>query len=334
VIRWVLDKTYAWAEFLFRAAILSFVLALLTGVPTGLAGSARPELGVYGNEPHFHAASGQESTIRQLFVTFGTTKWLQQRLAAYRPVPMLALETGSHGRPETATPRGIALGYEDAVLFQINAVVAGWPGSRFYLRPFPEMNAHWKDSCAYNGDGRLRDAAHSVVWNRKAFARVAVLVRGCPRTEIDGRLARLGLPGIDRDLPVTTPKLRLVWNSQGFGAPDVPGNSAEAYYPGDAYVDVVGDDLYDQNGRPTWPWAEKLYQAHANKPFAFPEWGLWGIDDPAFVRAMVAWVQTHPRTEFISYYSGRPGSVFDLATKPRSQAAYRKLIVPLGSSTR
>jgi hypothetical protein len=30
------------------------------------------------------------------------------------------------------------------------------------------------------------------------------------------------------------------------------------------------------------------------------------------------------------YYSGRPGSVFDLATKPRSLAAYRRLIAPLG----
>ncbi len=300
-------------------------------VPAALAGpAARTELGVYGNERYFQSVSGQQSMIQQLFVTFASTTWLQQRLAAYGPVPMLALETGSHGRAETATPRGIALGDEDDVLFQLNRVVASWVGPRFYLRPFPEMNAYWKDSSAYNSDGSPRDSAHSVFWNKKAFARIAVIVRGGTQTQIDAGLRRLGLPGIDRSLPVTTAKLRMVWNPQGFGAPDLLANPAEAYYPGDAYVDVVGDDLYDQNRRPTWSWAERLYRAHPGKAFAFPEWGLWGIDDPAFVRAMAHWVTTHPRTESISYYSGGPGSVFDLQTKPGSRAAYRQLIVPLG----
>ena len=32
------------------------------------------------------------------------------------------------------------------------------------------------------------------------------------------------------------------WNPQGYGAPDIPANSAQAYYPGDRYVDVVGND--------------------------------------------------------------------------------------------
>ena len=96
------------------------------------------------------------------------------------------------------------------------------------------------------------------------------------------KLAKLGLPGIRQDLAVTTPKLRIVWNPQGFGAPDVAGNSAEeAYYPGDAYVDVVGDDLSDIPGHgATWAAAQ--------------------------------------------------GSVWDLATKPASRAAYRALITPLG----
>jgi hypothetical protein len=58
---------------------------------------------------------------------------------------------------------------------------------------------------------------------------------------------------------------------------------------------------------------------------------VWGFDDPAFVRTMATWVKQHRRVEFISYYSGRPGSVFDLASKPASRAAYRTLITPLGS---
>ena len=110
-----------------------------------------------------------------------------------------------------------------------------------------------------------------------------------------------------------------------------PGNSAHAYYPGDAYVDVIGEDLYDIRGHgATWAAAEALYKAHPSKPFAFAEWGVWGFDDPQFVRDMAKFVRQHRRVEFIAYYSGRPGSVFDLATKPRSRAAYRALITPLG----
>jgi hypothetical protein len=142
----------------------------------------------------------------------------------------------------------------------------------------------------------------------------------------------VGLPGVAADLPVTTPKLRIVWNPQGFGAPNVPGNSAEAYYPGDAYVDVVGDDLYDKSGHgATWAAAERLYRAHPSKPFAFPEFGLWGLDDPQFIREMGKWVRRHRRVEFVSYFSGRPGSVSDLATKPASRAAYRASITTLAA---
>jgi hypothetical protein len=46
---------------------------------------------------------------------------------------------------------------------------------------------------------------------------------------------------------------------------------------------------------------------------------------------MAGWLHTHPRTEFVSYYSGRPGSVWDLASKPKSRAAYRQQIAPLNA---
>lgn len=38
----------------------------------------------------------------------------------------------------------------------------------------------------------------------------------------------------------------------------------------------------------------------------------------------------HSRVELLAYYSGRPGSPFDIASQPRSRAAYRQLIDPLG----
>jgi hypothetical protein len=45
---------------------------------------------------------------------------------------------------------------------------------------------------------------------------------------------------------------------------------------------------------------------------------------------MATFVLRHPRIAFIAYFSGRAGSVRDLATKPASRSAYRRLITPLG----
>jgi hypothetical protein len=302
------------------AALLA---AATIAVPAAHAGVL---LGVHGSASRFTELTGQRSEIHHTFMQYGDGNALPRVVARMGPVPLLALNAN------TDTPRTIALGQTDRFLFRLNAAISAWRGSVFYVRPFPEMNAYWVASSAYNRDGTRRDTAHSTLWNRKALARIAVVLRGGTHDVVSAELAQLGLPGIGADLPVTTPKLRIVWNPQGFGAPDVPGNSAESYYPGDAYVDVVGDDLYDLSGHgATWPAAQKLYDAHPSKPFAFPEWGLWGIDDPQYVRHMAAWVRNHPRMEFISYFSGRPGSVWDLASKPLARAAYRALITPLGT---
>lgn len=287
-------------------------------------------LGLHGDPGRFRSQTGQQTRIRHTFVSFAQTAALGRIAANAGPVPMLALNTGAYGAHESATPRGIALGRNDAFLIRLNGVIDEWSGDRFYVRPFPEMNAWWESNSAYNRNGTPRGGPYTTAWNRKALARIAVLLRGGIQADVNRRLAKLRLPGVYQDLAITTPKLRIAWNPQGFGAPDLPGNSARAYYPGDAYVDVVGDDLYDIRGHgATWKAAEALYRAHPTKAFAFPEWGLWGFDDPQFVRDMAKWVRTHRRTELIAYFSGKPGSVWDLAAKPRSRAAYRSLITPL-----
>ena len=94
-------------------------------------------------------------------------------------------------------------------------------------------------------------------------------------------------------------------------------------WPGAAYVDLVGTDVYDWYGGPhnTYPhtasgqldhdarWQEILTQSGGldwlarlsqltGKPVAIPEWGLdfhsfGGQDDPAFVTRMLAWLDAH-----------------------------------------
>jgi hypothetical protein len=288
-------------------------------------------LGVHGDPTRFQNQTGQQRQIGHAFMSFAQTNSIAQVAANAGPVPMLALNAGAYGATPTATPRGLATGQNDGFLIRLNGVINDFAGDRFYVRPFPEMNAYWESTCAYNKNGTARGGPYTAAWNRKALARIAVILRGGVQADVNRKLAKLGLPGIAQDLAVTTPKLRLVWNPQGFGAPDLPGNSAQAYYPGDAYVDVIGDDLYDIRGHgATWAAADALYRAHPSKAFAFPEWGVWGFDDPQFIRDMAKFARAHKRLEFLAYYSGRPGSVFDLASKPLSRAAYRSLITPLG----
>jgi hypothetical protein len=41
-------------------------------------------------------------------------------------------------------------------------------------------------------------------------------------------------------------------------------------------------------------------------------------------------VRTHRRVELLSWFDSTPGSIWDLGSKPKSRAAYRRFIVPLG----
>ena len=178
-----------------------------------------------------------------------------------------------------------------------------------------EMNGYWNAYSAFNQNGSPRDAAHSTAAFRKAFARVYLILHGGRRRE---RAAGAARPAAGSGHAARrTRTSRVVWNPQGYGDPDLPGNSAQAYYPGDRYVDVVGDDLYDIRGKAAWAAAEALYKAHPGKPFAFPEWGLWGLDDPALRRADGAFVRSHPRTSRRATTRAGPARS---STSPRSRA--------------
>ena len=286
------------------------------------ATAARLQLGVLGDASRFARQTGQRSIVRHSFIGWHQPQTISKLLAQLSPVPMLAIKTGG-----VVTPLDIAQGRGDAFLLELNRALAAY-GRRVYVRPMPEMNGHWNEYCAFGADGSSRGPRYSTAAFRRAFARIALIARGGPAREVNSKLRKLGEPGVANDLPTT--RARLVWNPQGYGSPDIPANSAQAYYPGNAYVDVVANDLYDQGFKAAWDDNDALYAAHPSKPYAIAEWGLWGIDDPAYVEHMAAFVKSHRRVELLSYFSSKPGSLWDLATKPRSRAAYRRVITPLG----
>jgi hypothetical protein len=309
--------------FAAAAAAAGILVAPGSGAPRG-----HLQLGLLGDPVRFQQQTGQESTSRLIIVGWnqGTTAaYFTSLLATMLDEPMIGLSTGSEGAPEIMSPGAIARGGGDQTLVALNQAVAA-AKTRVFVRPLAEMNGHWNAYAAFNANGTARDRDHSTAMFRKAFARIYLIVHGSPST--DARLHALKLPPVSGTLTPAR-NASVVWNPQGYGAPDLPGNTAASYYPGDRFVDVVADDLYDIGGKAEWGAAEKLYAAHPGKPFAFGEWGLWNVDDPVFVRDMATFLRTHRRTILATYYSGRPGSVFDLATKPRSLAAYRSLLAPL-----
>jgi glycosyl hydrolase family 26 len=138
----------------------------------------------------------------------------------------------------------------------------------------------------------------------------------CPRAEPDC-YALAWRHAVDAMRSAAGQHFRFLWT--------VYPNSAAAIdaWPGAAYVDLVGTDIYDWYGGPnaTYPhtasgqldhdarWREILTQPGGldwlaqlsrltGKPAAIPEWGLdfqsfGGQDDPAFITRMLAWLQAH-----------------------------------------
>jgi glycosyl hydrolase family 26 len=318
------------------------VLALVLLVPSGAGTPAVSSLylGVTGDPGRFQAQTGQAPAIRQAFIswdqgrTFG--KKIPVLLASLRPIPMVHIGTGGpRGTSEAIKPLQIAQGRGDAFLIALNEGIAVHEGL-VYLRLMAEMNHHQWFHSAFHANGSSKGPQYSPAAYRKAFARMYLILHGGTRAAINTALRRLGLPplvGGDTDLAENLPdKLRIIWNPLGGGAPVIPANAARRFYPGDRYVDVVGNDMYDSTGTFSAEKNEALYafaRAHG-KLYSFPEWGLVRIDDPEFVRYICAFIRTHAGIELAAYYQSKNGSIYDLATKPNASNAYRKCITPLG----
>src|SRR5262249_19892979 len=154
----------------------------------------------------------------------------------------------------------VAQGASDARLLAAAAAYnqADWP---VWVRPMPEMNGHWSPDCAVTASGASRGEAYSAQWFRRAFQRVAAIVRGGSRLTIDRRPHALGLgplPASARDVRHRG-KVLVMWNPQGQGSPDVAGNRPADYWPGDGSVDIVANDLYSIRFNAYWPGMDALY---------------------------------------------------------------------------
>jgi hypothetical protein len=317
-----------------RHALLLGLLFCLAPSVAGADVLLPPAGGVFtgltdGSYSAFERQVGKHPAVDGVFVTWGgslSSAFGQAR--ANRARLMLHISTTEgYGAAEQITPRGVALGQGDDYLLQLSQAIAQ-SGQPVYIRLFPEMNQANNAYCAFNADGSARSASHSSASFREAWRRVVIVLRGGPVTSIDSRLHALGLPALHVAGGTTAlPRLPVsfVWTPQTEGSPNTPANSANAYYPGDAYVDWVGTDFYSLF--PNFGGLERFYAMHPGKPFAFGEWALWNGDAPGWVKQLFAFVSSHRRVRMLLYNQGeRANGPFRLSRYPNSRREIQRLI--------
>jgi len=298
------------------------------------SGGAQPTtskllLGITGDPTRFQAQTGQGSAIKQVFLGWQQGMAWGRKLDVYlrqlTPIPMLHLGTGGGPRaPRRAviTPQQIARGSGDAYLVYLNKTINGF-GSLVYVRPMAEMN---NPNALYSP--AKGGTAASPDWYRKMFARIFLILHGGPRTKIDVALKRLGLPylTVKEDLPDNSKsKLKVIWN------PLAGVGGWKAFYPGDARVDLIGNDMYGEGVDFSRAANEELYafaRAH-KKRYSFPEWGV-SVDMPTFVQYICDFTRSHAAIELAAYFQSDPSSPWDLEPKLQSRKTYRSCLTPIG----
>lgn len=208
-------------------------------------------LGVYGDAARFDRLTGQRTESG-----LGYMAWDQGRTwgkpysyfldtLGERPHLALKLDRGM-------TPRSVAIGRGDAHLIGLAQAIAA-AGKPVLLRPFGEMNNYKNPYCAFNSNGRRRDASRSTSWYRKAFQRAYIIFHGGTAAQMSAKLRARGLPGVDVDLPPNPyPRMTIVWNPLAVGEPPVRGNHYRDYFPGKAYIDAYGNNYYNTSGTYAW----------------------------------------------------------------------------------
>jgi hypothetical protein len=251
----------------------------------------------------FSKMMNKHPALIQTFRTWGTDfddsiqRWQDARARPVMHISTADKRTGA----ELITPRAIARGEGDAYLIRVNKLF--WAKkTRAYIRPLGEPNRCLNVWAAYDCAGGPRDSAHSTRHYIRAFRRIYVIVHGGgKRGVINTRLRKAGLPKLRSSVGgLPRAPVAVLWSTLPAGSPTVPQNRPRHFYPGDEYVDWVGTDIYSDNQ--DWKGLSGLYRRYRNVPFALPEFGVVGADDPAFLRRLLTWVDRHRRTKMLIYY--------------------------------
>jgi hypothetical protein len=283
-----------------------------------------------GHIADFARQSGKHPAVFNYFISWRATSsdmhWLSLRLSdatRMKARTLLSVSTDATG----LSPAALARGAGDRFLVALCRLLAE-RAQVTYLRPLSEMNNGNNSYSAYDLWGRPRGPAFSTREFKRAWRRLALVVRGGEVAAINDRLRRLGMPPVETAAAaLPTPQVALLWVPLSFGNPEIGRNHPRHFWPGGAYVDWVGTTWYSPHKRSAAIDAFYRGRPWRRKPFAFAEWGIRGPDEPGFVRRFFTFLRSHPRVRMAVYYqSALLKAEFRLATHPRSRAALRRAV--------
>ncbi len=186
----------------------------------------------------------------------------------------------------------VIAGNYDAHYTNFGNNLVSWGAQNSVIRIAPEMNGNWEIS------GLPSDSAHWTDW-ASAWAHVVTVLRACSGSNFIF------------DWCVNANYQNFLFGTVGAGG----------FYPGDAYVDIIGIDCYDASGAGgiistpnSTRFAELIAQADGvtallafaatrSKPVSFPEWGCCDIatggtnaggDDAAYITGMGGVIASNP----------------------------------------
>ena len=279
--------------------------------------------GVGPGDPTFYDSQTEATpSVLDDYITWGGTyQWLLQRADHYHARASLSIVTqqGYNG-PGVISTGQIMRGAGDSWLIGLGSALAQ-RGRPTYLRIMAEPNGYWSPYCAFGAFGSRRPDESTYDY-RQAWRRIVLILRGGSVEQIGKRLRRLHMrPVGTRSARLPRAPVSFIWNPETSGDPNTPANSPAAYYPGDAWVDWVGTDVFSLF--PNFAGLNRFYRQY-HKPFAFGEWGEWLVDSPGFAKHFFRWVYTHPRVRMLVYYqSYQPNGRFSLARFTKSRAVIR-----------
>jgi hypothetical protein len=273
----------------------------------------------------FTRRTGQQPQIWQQFVAWNHPfRWAVDLARGASTRLMLGISTapGGQNSPGVISPAAIAAGRGDRWLSELRDELSGF-GNPVYIRLMGEMNncdnAYAPVSCS----GASRGASHSTTAFVKAWRRTATILRGRNASGINAKLAQLHLPPLQAAAPPRRPApIAMVWTPMTAGSPMIAALDPARFWPGDRWVDWVGTSFYSKY--PRFDWLSRYYQRFSSKPFAIAEWAMWDNGDPGFVRQVMQWVASHPRTRMHVYNQGKdPNGPFRLKHFPSAAQALR-----------
>jgi hypothetical protein len=275
----------------------------------------------------FAEQSGKHPAVFNYSIDWrGDFNWLGLRLDdAERAQSRAMLSVGTE--KTGLSLRDVARGGGDGFLVGLNQLVAEH-GQVVYLRPLSEMNNVNNPYFAYDENGTPHGPAFTPAWFKKAWRRIALVVRGGDLATINAKLRRQGLPPVRtgaEELPRAP--IALMWVPLSFGNPEIEKNHPKHFWPGKGYVDWVGSTWYSQYRNSSAFHTFYSNRLWRSKPFAFAEWGIWGADVPGFVGQFFGFLKSHPRVRMAVYYqSASLKPEFALSNHPASRAALRRAV--------